>query len=355
MRTIGFIAALVLLLPAAAGAAVFETREFRLDLYSSFELEYQIEDEGNGDPNGSFDSDQIDLAFNYRREDLRIAIDLVIEHGVETEEDRGNIALSFGFVEYVISDPLRVKAGKYFTPFGYHNEHLTVRTSFLTVKEPWSTNKPGKLTESGYRFFPRRQVGVGFLGNAPAGRGSVEYDVFVSNGEQEETNPFEEDDNDEKALTARLNFIPGTQDNFVIGLSTYFDRLTDGDTLATQSSAGLLFSWEPGRWLVRSEVVLGEIDAEADRGSEQQGAYLDLGYRIGRFTPYFEYQTIETEIADRSERGEAFIAGVFVRLVQSAALKVENGYFSGSDDNPLFDGIPGRDYNEVKVGFVVGF
>lgn len=356
MRRIAFFGlTLVLLLPAALHAAILETPEFRLDLYTSFEFEYQLEEEGNGDPNGSFDSDQIDLAFNYQRDDLRLALDLVVEHGVATEDDLGNIELSFGFVEYALSDPLRLRAGKYFTPFGYHNELLTVRSSFLTVKEPWSTNKPDKLTESGYRFFPRRQVGFGLLGVAPASNGSIEYDLFISNGYQEETNPYEEDNNSEKAFSGRLNFNPGTRENLLIGLSAYYDRLSNGDALATQWSGGLLLSWEPGKWIVRSEWVAGKIDADGGGGSDQQGAYLDLGYRVGRFTPYLEYQTVEVDIEDRNERGEVLIAGVFVRLVHSMVLKFENGYFKGSDDNPKFDGIPGRDYNEVKLGFVVGF
>ena len=37
---------------------------------------------------------------------------------------------------------------------------------------------------------------------APAGDGTLSYDVALSNGEQEETNPFEEDNNSQKALSA---------------------------------------------------------------------------------------------------------------------------------------------------------
>lgn len=355
MKRLGFIGpALVLLFVTATDASVLQLEGFRFDVYTSFEYEYQLESEGNGDPNGSFDTDQIDLAFHYETGEFRFALDLVIEHGVATEDNLGNIELSFGLVEYMFGDGFKLRAGKFFTPFGIHNELLTVRSSFLTVKEPWAANKPSKLTENGYRFFPRRQVGLGALGSSATEKGLIEYDVTVSNGAQEDTNPFEEDNNPQKALTGRFNFYPG-DGNFLVGVSTYFDRLGAGEEAADQSSIGLHADYTGKRWTLRGEWLTGEIDPDLGFAVKQQGAYIDLGYQWGRFTPYVEYQNIEVEIDDRSETGEAWIAGLFLKLGHTGVIKIENGYFQGSDDNPKFDDIPGRDYNEVKLAFVIGF
>ena len=136
---IGLIAVtLALCLVGQLQASVFSSKGFQLDLYSSFEFEYQWEEEGNGDPNGSFDVDQFDIAFSYSRDSWRLALDLVVEHGVSTEDGRGNVAISWGFAEYAFSDALKFRAGKFLTAFGIQNEFNTVRSGFLTVKNPLS-------------------------------------------------------------------------------------------------------------------------------------------------------------------------------------------------------------------------
>src|SRR5580765_1896442 len=78
--------------------------------YTNFEFEKQISKEGKGDKNGSFDADQIDLVFNVTvSERVRVSIDLSWEHGTATELDQGNQALEYGFVEYALSDKLKLR------------------------------------------------------------------------------------------------------------------------------------------------------------------------------------------------------------------------------------------------------
>lgn len=345
--------AILLILPCWAEASVLESGGFQLNLYMSFEFEYQIDEEGLGDPNGSFDSDQIDLAFNYSVDKMRIGVDLVLEHGVATEEDWGNVELSWGFFEYAFADAAKVKVGKVLTPIGIQNEMNTVRTGFLTVKNPLSVYKAGKLVEGGYRFAPRRQVGIGMVGGANLGSGYLQYDAYMANGFQSDTNPYEEDNNSQKSVTGRVTyeFTPGV----TLGGSLYTDTIDEEGDRANMTSYGLHFDYDGGRLLVRTEVFSGDLDPNGGPTREQLGAYLDVGYRFGKVTPYGEIQYVSIEEGDHSESAQAVVLGVFWQINRHFVIKVENAYFKGSEDNLVFEGIPGNDYNELHLALIAGF
>lgn len=344
---------LILVFATPATSQIVETPHLRIDLFASFEIEYQLEDEGLGDPNGSFDADQMDLVFNYQKEQFRIAIDIAVEHGVSTEDDRGNVVLSFGFAEYSHSRALKLRAGKYLTPFGLYNEYNSLKTAFLPVKLPLATNKPGSLTSAGFRFFPRRQVGLAVLGSLASKTGSFDYDVVLSNGDQEEGNPFEEDDNSQKALTLRGVYHPSTGPN--LGLSAYLDTLQTPEGSARLSSFGLSAAHSADRALLQAEVQIGDLDAPVDGdGVTQWAGYLEIGFPIGNLTPYFEAQYLETE-SDVQETAEVFIAGINYRFKKYAVVKLEGAYTKGNAANREFEGIPGRDYNEIRAAIVMGF
>jgi hypothetical protein len=71
--------------------------------YMSMEFEKQLGDDGKGDKNASFDADLIDLVWNINATDrLRIATDMIWEHGAASEDDRGNVAIEYAFAEYTV-------------------------------------------------------------------------------------------------------------------------------------------------------------------------------------------------------------------------------------------------------------
>src|SRR5687768_7750286 len=93
---------------AVAGGAPASAQEFSdritINGYLNFEFEKQLQEEGFGDPKGSFDADQFDLVFNIHASNrVRVAADFSWEHGTATEDGRGNQALEYGFVEYTVS------------------------------------------------------------------------------------------------------------------------------------------------------------------------------------------------------------------------------------------------------------
>ena len=199
-----------------AGAATADGQDFfdriRINGYTSFEFEKQLEGKGKGagDANGSFDADGFDLVLNIQAtERVRAALDLALEHGVATEDGRGNVAMEYGFVEYAFSDLVKLRLGKMFTPFGIFNEIHTAKPAFLSVKEPASTNKTERIVEDGFRYFPRWGAGIAVHGDGLIGERNFSYDVFLANGDQSETNPFEEDNNTAKSITGRWRFETG--------------------------------------------------------------------------------------------------------------------------------------------------
>ncbi len=163
-----------------------------LNGYTNFEFSKQISKEGLGDKNGSFDADQFDLVFNISvSERVRAALDLSWEHGTATEDGRGNQAMEYGFVEYALSDKLKLRFGKMFTPFGVFNEIHPAKPDFLTVKEAASLNKTDRIVGGGFLFYPRWGAGIAAHGDGVVGGKDVSYDVLVATGEQQEANPFE--------------------------------------------------------------------------------------------------------------------------------------------------------------------
>jgi hypothetical protein len=325
---------------------------FTIHAFTSFEYEYQIDELGNGDPNGSFDNDQIDLVFGYTRDDFRIAVDAVFEHGSASEDDLGNVGLSFAFAEYSINESLDIRFGKYYSPLGIYNEYNTVKSGFLPVKIPLATNKPGKMTGNGFTFFPRRQVGMGILGDIPVGEGTLSYNLAVSNGDQDATNPFEEDNNTQKAISARINF--ETSNEFTIGVSHYADSGTlDGNL----RSFGIHTKYNGSFAQIWAEVDTGTIEFDnGDPDLDQLGGFVEVGFPLDSgFTPYVQFQYAETETDLLKQSARITVAGVSYTLKEYAIVKFENAYHKGSSDNSRYDGIPGRNYNEIRAAFVLGF
>jgi hypothetical protein len=339
---------------------------FRLDGYSSVEFERQLDKVGRGDPNGSFDADLLDLVVNWRgSERLRVAADLTWEHGAAVEEGRGNVAVEYAFAEYAFADWARVRAGKMFTPFGIYNEIHTAKPTYLTVKEPFATNKNDKFG-SAMRFYPRWGAGVALLGNGSLPLAAWDYVVAVTNGEQSRTNPFEEDDNGQKAVQGRVRVV--LVDELELGGSFYVDQLSEpldptaGDPTGKhtrQLAYGAHAIWRStfGPGLELEWVRGGVRPSSAAVGTKRwgQGATAMVWWTFAdRFTPYARAEWLDPDEDVRNDRALQFIGGVNVRVAGGLVLKAELDKVRAQSANDRFSGGRG-DYAEVKAAAVVGF
>lgn len=321
--------------------------------YTNFEFSKQISKEGKGDKNGSFDADQFDLVLNITvSERVRVAADLSWEHGTATEDGRGNQALEYGFVEYALSDKLKLRFGKMFTPFGVFNEIHTAKPAFLSVKEAASLNKNDRIVGGGYLFYPRWGAGIGAHGDLVMAGKDVTYDVLVANGEQQEANPFEEDENTSKSLTARLR-VDATK-NLRLGYSFYRDRLSS-TSYTTLQSHGLEAELNLTRFRVLGEIGIGALGLKSGGFQRQLGWYIQPSYHLKNgWTPYLRLDHVNPNRRLADLGGRDFIVGLNVELSKNFQLKLENNDFRGGSKSSLA-GYPDRGYHEFKAALVLGF
>jgi hypothetical protein len=330
----------------------------RINGYTSVEFEKMLGDEGRGDANGSFDADGFDLVLNFTPSHrLRVAADLTWEHGPATEDGRGNVAVEYAFPEYYASDLLKVRAGKMFTHFGIYNEIHTAKPAFLTVKEPLSTNKNEKFG-SDLRFYPRWTNGVALLGTGKLGRGDFDYVVQVGNGEQSDSNPFEEDDNGAKAFGGRFQFMPRL--GITAGVSFYTDRLAEvGDLEDLAGGPARLVSygghafWSRRGLGLEAEYVRGYVDPDEGARVTRHALTAMAFYRIqDRVTPYLRYEWLDPDLARPDDRAWQYVYGVNVRLTQGLFVKAELDTVRSGQANRRFEGVG---YTEFKSSFAAGF
>ncbi len=321
--------------------------------YTNFEFSKQLSKEGAGDKHGSFDADQFDLVFNITvSERVRVAADLSWEHGTATEDGRGNQALEYGFVEYAISNGLKLRFGKMFTPFGVFNEIHTAKPAFLSVKEAASLNKNDRIVGGGYLFYPRWGAGIGAHGDAVVGGKDITYDVLVANGEQQEANPFEEDENSSKSLTARLRV--DVNENLRLGYSFYRDHVSS-TSYTTLQSHGFEAELNLDKLHVLGEVAFGSLGLVAGGAQRQLGWYVQPSYRLKNgWTPYLRLDYVNPNRRLTDVGGRDLIVGVNVELSKNFQLKVENNDFRGGSKSTLAQ-YPGKGYHELKAALVLGF
>ena len=321
--------------------------------YTNFEFSKQISKEGRGDKNGSFDADQFDLVFNITvSERVRVAADLSWEHGTATEDGRGNQALEYGFVEYAVSDKLKLRFGKMFTPFGVFNEIHTAKPAFLTVKEAASLNKNDRIVGGGYLFYPRWGAGIAAHGDVVMGGKDITYDVLVANGEQREANPFEEDENSAKSLTARIR-VDATE-KLRVGYSFYRDR-GSSPTFTTLQSHGFEAELTLARFRILGEVAIGDLGLRAGGSQRQLGWYVQPSFHLKKgWTPYLRLDHVNPNRRLDDVGGRDFIIGVNVEIAKNFQLKVENNDFRGGSKSTLA-AFRGRGYHELKAALVLGF
>ena len=342
---------------AAAPAQAQLGDKVKINGYGSLEFEKQLSDEGKGDKNGSFDSDGFDLVLNVLPSDrVRVAADLTWEHGATTELDRGNVAVEYAFVEFLVSDWLKVRGGKMFVPFGLYNEIHTAKPLFLSVKEPFATDKTDKLG-SPIRFFPRWGSGISLLGGGLVLGRELDYVAQVSNGESAFLNPFEADDNTSKAFAARARYhvVP----EVVVGFSLYHDRLTEpteegepGDGRATLTSYGVTASWEGKPAGAEAAYLWGSVNpSEADTLS-RAGFEAMAWVNLGRFRPYVRYEWHDPNRDRGDDAATMLIGGLNVRIEGSLFLKAELDRVASDPGNSK---LKGADYTEFKASLAYGF
>ncbi len=331
--------------------------KIKINGYGSVEFEKLLGDEGRGDKNGSFDSDGLDLVFNFLPTDrVRVGMDLTWEHGAATESGFGNVAVEYGFIEYYGNDWLKGRAGKMFTPFGLYNEIHTAKPLFLAVKEPSATDRTDRLG-SPIRFFPRWASGLALVGQGQLSGREVEYQVHLTNGDSLVTNPFEKDDNVAKAVAVRARFHPTKA--LALGASFYNDDFVEptpdgepGTTNASRLSWSVDGVWETKRAGVEVEYVHGRLAPSAAPSFWRLGFEATVWAKLGRVRPYARYEYHDPSQDKEDDDAHVLLGGLNIRLDDTLFLKAELDRFDSGPGNSRLKGVG---YTELKASVAVGF
>jgi opacity protein-like surface antigen len=343
---------------APAAAQTDETRVITFHGYSNFEFEYSPSDVGRGDRNGSFDAQEFDPVVVIKPIDrLRVVADLRWEHGPSTEDAVGNVALEYGFAEYRLSDALALRAGKMLTPFGIYNEIHNAAPAFLSYKAPLTTNKPEKMGAE-RRYFPRWGAGIQAVGNLKLGAANADYNLLVANGSNDAANPFEQDDNLTKSVTARFRISPLS--GLKLGASYFQDLLNvyasgkDTGVRRHQRAYGASLEWNPGREGVEVEWVHGSLDPSLTVPKVRGNAIATvLSHRLGGgFTPYFRFQYFDPNNTVSDDVVKVLSPGLNINIKQTLFLKLQGDRTLAGAKNTRFKG---QDFTELVASISVAF
>jgi hypothetical protein len=368
------------------------TEKVTLNGYFSFEFEERIAGERHerADEYGSFDSDMFDLVLNIQATDrLRLAADLTWEHGAQSEVDKGNLATEYAFAEFTVNDYLKIRAGKMFTPFGIYNEIHTAKPATIILKEPDATNKMYFISSDSYEqtlLYPRWGSGVALLGDAEIAGMSLDYIVQVANGDVSygvDANEFDHDDNEEKAVTARVRL--DVTDDLQLGASFHTDVMTryqstyvtkvrgsavdsDGDTYDIYSvskeylpvgrmrvdSQGAQLIWHVSdAFRLEAEYVTGTLDVEGVTRFGRSGYSILPSYLItDRLNLYLLYTEADPNHNNDDDKVVKYAPGINYELDENMFIKSDLYYVTSEKNNPLFEG---RGYSEFRAALAIGF
>lgn len=263
----------------------------------------------------------------------------------------GGILVERVYLEWSPSRYLSVRAGQFLTPYGIWNvDHGS--PTIIPVTMPFII---------GAGFFPERQTGFEFFGQAEVGASNlIGYHLTLSNGQGPLDAYFDMDDN--KAVTARLYWKHWDPGELTVGASAYYGRDTSAQINGGISDGVLKFdeeildqrdvlsyavdaAFKLDGWILQSEWVWTQKQL-TDRGRRQTedpyggpdsftpdqfswGGYGMIGYRFDWLgvMPYFLAQYIDW-VGDAGfyTNASSFIAGLNIRPIDSVALKVEGAY-----------------------------
>jgi len=171
------------------------TDSHALKINGYFEMAYG--NDNRGDKTSHFRQHHLSTFFSRNWEHWRLFTEIEYEDGVSiggkapgSVTGTGKVQLERGWIDYIHSDALKVRMGKFLLPQYWKVNHYP--NAVLTSERPIMVRK----------LFPTDGTGVLIHGDLYRGGFGLGYNTYVSNGNA--ANPSGADDNDNKATGARL-------------------------------------------------------------------------------------------------------------------------------------------------------
>jgi hypothetical protein len=273
-------------------------------------------------------------------------VDTTVQDGADpaAQLQWGGIAIQRAWLQYDVNQFLSIRAGHWLTPYGIWNvDHGT--PTIIAARRPFII---------GVELFPRSQTGLQALGAYSIGDHLLRYHLTLSNGRGPTSTHKDEDE--QKAIGARLELETQWLDGIDFGISGYRGRFTNTETSISIDAGSLKVvsdieeQYDENGLAVDLRLRAGglAIDAEAilkqhrytSAGrpragmgllpdGQRYGGYLLASYRLQRFhaAPYYllEYYNDNDSVYVRKAIGNS--VGINVRATPSVILKAQYGYF----------------------------
>lgn len=241
---------------------------------------------------------------------LRLFSEIDLEDSVGFEEGRGlttrdgYLALERLYGDYLYSENLNFRAGKFLTPIGSWN---VIHAAPLT----WTVNRP-LITE---RTFPTNVTGAMVYGTLPAFGRAIDYSLYTAVGEDwrpdPKLDPFRE------AYGLHVTLPVADNGEFGVSYANFEQKSSVGER---KNLLGVDYSWVHGRY----EITMEAVYRFSDNGSQfdERGLYIqgvaplsERWYAIGRYELYDQ--------AGPAPTTNIWLAGLAMRLSPAVVLKAE--------------------------------
>ena len=311
---------LCLLLPVGV---LGQEREFSSYGYIDLEFEYDSEKDVS-----TFDIHHFNLISTYSFDQFRVFSEVEWEHGPKLEADasdsEGEVALERAWFEYLHSDRLKFRAGKFLTPFGIYNLVHDATPTFLTTSLPsiYNSHNPFGLRKE--RLYAKFYTGLQVLGAVRTTSGvRFRYTLGLGNGRGD--TQFSSDNDTNKSLIARTQL--GFR-QFDLGLSLYTDRSETGMSglaEARERATGADLTFEKDGLKIQSEYARFRLERAAGSGFQSaESYYAQISYQVNDYvTPIVRFDRFDPDRGSTDDGDRLLLLGLNVSPHPQIYLKTE--------------------------------
>ena len=323
---------------------------FELKGFGDVDFEKVVGTQNHEYRNGSFILGNIDL---YVSEQVNDRLNVLTE--IQIEQKRGHPEVERFQITYIYRDYLKILAGRFHTPYGLWN------TSFHHGKLLQPTiDRPEILKfESEKGILPLHTVGISLMGQIKTSYGVLSYDFIVGNGDRitrtkwgtTELSPnLDSDDNNNKAIIARLRFRPLILPGLTLSLSGSKQRIQT-DSVAISGGASRVnvnqyiavpaFMYRLNSLNIWGEYFYMRHKSINDETYQNKGYYILFTYSIkDKWVPYLLYEHKNVDKNDTYISAleadmdiKELIAGMRYNISYKHSLKFETRSTKEDNDN----------------------
>ena len=295
---------------AASGANAVEVGD-RLDLHG-FGFQDYVQAAANAylgaDKKGSWDNNFVGLVMTAKLTDQS-------KFWAQMEDTSGGgTAVTWAFVDYDVTDALRVHAGRVKFPLGFYNEIIDAKGLQPAALEPSMYQVAADFVHDAYH-------GVGIDFEQDIGGGHALWQVYAGN--VYDTDP-PTTTRDRRMAGARVTYRTPVEGLTVMGSAyrTQVQELATG-SMVNETRAIASVGYLDDAWDVKAEYAVHRF-----MGVNSDAWYAQAAYAIGdRWKPYVRYDVAVLDRAQRQDpsyRQATTVLGVGYRVNSSIGLKLEN-------------------------------